>query len=717
MKKQISGIVLALCMMVCFVPAVVLAATPANETADFTDADGGVAAIQLLNSAKTGVEDSTWDNNTKTLTLKGIDFTTTATAAVKLPDGATIILADGTENRITGGDAAVAQTGKENNKAYVYGIYAVGELTIQGETQGTGRLFVNSGKITNSGNAWTYSTALYACGSITLKSGEVTLQGGEVSGITDFVFSYGMQLAENANLSVTGGMLTGIGGVSYAAGDPNNVYKARSAGICSDGGSVSVSGSGRLTAQTVQDMIDDAIISNGLYITNGSLSVTDSAIVSVTAGTDAIRIMYGNLILSGGKISVSSNQRWVLSVEGNELVSSADANIKITGGELECKGGIYMSPDSIAEGKGVLSMNDGKLTATAIYGPNNIDISGGEVTSGSINANDVEIKSGSLTVREPVKLSSGTGELYASHGIYCNNLYVSGGTLDVAWDWGEYTPMVLPVDIYLGYCQPLIRENSGTVTISGGTVILDTGCAGNTVLKVQTLNLAEGITGTGYTNVNGSDTYIQKDDTTPVKFVVNQADYSKVDEAIARVSTLNKDEYKNFSAVQAAIEAVVRGKSSAGQAEVDAMAKAIEDAIAALEYKDADYSKVDEAIARAGALNKDEYKDFSAVQAAMDAVVRGKNITGQAEVDAMAKAIEDAIAALERKPVNNEPKTEPETESEPEDEMEDEPETGNEAPLTGDNSNPILWIEILFISAGAVISTILVSRRKQGDRN
>ena len=63
------------------------------------------------------------------------------------------------------------------------------------------------------------------------------------------------------------------------------------------------------------------------------------------------------------------------------------------------------------------------------------------------------------------------------------------------------------------------------------------------------------------------------------------------------------------------------------------MAKAIGDAIAALEYKDADYSKVDAAIAKAEALNKNEYKDFTKVEEAVNAVVRGKNITEQAEVD------------------------------------------------------------------------------------
>ena len=79
--------------------------------------------------------------------------------------------------------------------------------------------------------------------------------------------------------------------------------------------------------------------------------------------------------------------------------------------------------------------------------------------------------------------------------------------------------------------------------------------------------------------------------------------------------------------MEAAVNAVVRDKNITEQSEVDAMAKAIEDAIAALQYKDADYTKVDAAIAKANALKKDDYKDFSGVEAAVNAVVRDKNIT------------------------------------------------------------------------------------------
>ena len=70
----------------------------------------------------------------------------------------------------------------------------------------------------------------------------------------------------------------------------------------------------------------------------------------------------------------------------------------------------------------------------------------------------------------------------------------------------------------------------------------------------------------------------------------------------------------------------------------------------AMAYLPADYAKVDEAIAKANALNKDAYTNFTAVETAINAVVRDKNITEQDEVDAMAKAIEDAMAALVKKP-------------------------------------------------------------------
>ena len=173
------------------------------------------------------------------------------------------------------------------------------------------------------------------------------------------------------------------------------------------------------------------------------------------------------------------------------------------------------------------------------------------------------------------------------------------------------------------------------------------------------------------------------------------ADYTKVDAAIAKANALDKDNYRDLSAVEAAVNAVARNKNITEQSGVDAMAKAIEDAITGLQYKDADYTNVDEAIAKANALNKNDYKDFSAVEAAVKAVVRGKNITEQSGVDKMAKTIEDAIAALEKKPASTKLGT------------------SDKNPQTGDTSNLALWIALLFVSGGVAIGTTVVSRKKK----
>ena len=194
------------------------------------------------------------------------------------------------------------------------------------------------------------------------------------------------------------------------------------------------------------------------------------------------------------------------------------------------------------------------------------------------------------------------------------------------------------------------------------------------------------------------------------KFKDSPADYSAVDAAIAKANALNKDNYKDFSVVEAAVNAVARGKNITQQAEVDAMAKAIEDAIAALQYKDADYTKVDAAIAKANALNKDNYKDFSAVEAAVNAVVRGKNITQQSEVDAMAKAIEDALTALQYKDTGKTTPA-PAATSTPAPAATATPQYT--VPKTGDTSNPALLVVLMLVSGSAVIGMAVVGSKKK----
>ena len=207
------------------------------------------------------------------------------------------------------------------------------------------------------------------------------------------------------------------------------------------------------------------------------------------------------------------------------------------------------------------------------------------------------------------------------------------------------------------------------------------------------------------------------------------ADYTKVDAAIAKANVLNKDNYKDLTAVETAVNAVVRDKNITDQSEVDAMAQAIEDAIAALQYKDADYTKVDAAIAKANALNKGNYKDFTGVEAAVNAVTRGKNITEQTEVDTMAKAIEDAITALQYKDADKTTPV-PAATATPAPVATATPAPAATAtpapaatptpqytiPQTGDTSNTALLVVLMLVSGSAAIGTAVVGSKKKHNR-
>ena len=154
--------------------------------------------------------------------------------------------------------------------------------------------------------------------------------------------------------------------------------------------------------------------------------------------------------------------------------------------------------------------------------------------------------------------------------------------------------------------------------------------------------------------LNNGDTtngWIYKDGQTPL-CGAEPADYSAVDAALkkmpADLTVLYTDE--TVAALNTAKANVVKGKVIAKQSEVDAWATAIEDAVAALKYKSADYTKVDAALAKVPS-DVNGYTDASvaALNAAIAAVDRTKNITEQTAVDAMATAIENAIAGLTRK--------------------------------------------------------------------
>ncbi len=179
------------------------------------------------------------------------------------------------------------------------------------------------------------------------------------------------------------------------------------------------------------------------------------------------------------------------------------------------------------------------------------------------------------------------------------------------------------------------------------------------------------------------------------------ADYTKVDEALATVPqdlSIYTDE--SAKAVEDAVAAVKRGYKVDKQDEVDKMAADIEAAIEALDLRDADYSKVDAALATVPedlSIYTDE--TAKAVKDAVAAVKRGYKADQQAEVDKMAADIEAAVKALVKKPaLKPEPEQKPTTKP------------SGALPQTGD---PAMVATVLCASAGALGVGITLRRRNK----
>ena len=199
-------------------------------------------------------------------------------------------------------------------------------------------------------------------------------------------------------------------------------------------------------------------------------------------------------------------------------------------------------------------------------------------------------------------------------------------------------------DIYVG------SGNTKNAVISGGDITL----GGNIGIFLYDCEKCEIKGGTFHTDECEKPFAVHRDSSAVFEYA--KADYTELDKAEETAKALNKDNYVDFTAVEKALEAIDRTKNLTQQSDVDKMAKDINDAVEALVYKDADYTEVDKAEKAAKALNKDDYEDFSAVEKALAAIDRTKNITEQADVDAMAKAINDAVANLVKKtPASSQP--------------------------------------------------------------
>ena len=133
--------------------------------------------------------------------------------------------------------------------------------------------------------------------------------------------------------------------------------------------------------------------------------------------------------------------------------------------------------------------------------------------------------------------------------------------------------------------------------------------------------------------------------------VLKPADYSRVNEQINTVPEhLEYYTDETVNALNKILNGIDYGLDITKQEVVNSYAEQLQNAISALEYKPADYTEYDKAVAKAKGLDKEKYVDFSQVEKELAVDVGGINITQQEEVDLQTKAILAAIDALEEKP-------------------------------------------------------------------
>ena len=495
----------------------------------------------------------------------------------------------------------------------------------------------------------------------------------------------GMGIAPNYSNSVE---ITGDGTLVINVNGEN--YDGISSGAdvkISDKARVIINSEGGLGIAGRMVEIDGATVdSTGLYagIDAHRLKIVNGADVTLKATQDGRNGAYiwkdqegngGDIELAASKVKATSYYPALF----------AEGNLTVNGGEVSCTstadGAIWTKGNILIKG-GAKVTTDGKFP---MGGNGTFIVEEAEIDAKNTNENNIP------AIFDECVPAIADGY----HLNYAKAVDSEGTEIDLLSSGTQYfalyknvhfiTKAVYPVSFVVtpdGLTNVVVKVNGQEVT---GSVSLE---AGTYPVEVTADNCK------AYTG-NITITADAATHTQTIAMTYLPADYTKVDEAIAKANALNTDEYKDFTAVEAAVNAVVRDKNITEQSEVDAMAKAIEDAIAALQYKGADYTKVDAAIAKANALNKNDYKDFTGVEAAVKAVVRDKNITEQSEVDKMAKAIEDAIAALEKKTASTKPRT------------------SDKSPQTGDTSSLALWIALLFASGSAVTVTTVYGRKKK----
>lgn len=477
------------------------------------------------------------ETSTATVILKGQNSMTTRSSGI-YTNGNMVVKAD------AGASLKIEATGEVN------GINAWCNLTIDGGTYDVSSgypAFYSGNDLTIQGGAnvvkatATNDSAIYAANKIT-----ITGEGTSVNADAYYCAVFGK----------TGGVTISNG--AALVGHSENDHPVYTNGtLLLNGADVTLTSDyAKATALFANSEAPFNIINSKVNVTTDSTSIFSKGDISIT--NSVLDINSGaNPINALGKLSIS----------GDSTVVTASGAYPAAGGVIEISGG---------------SVTVNTTGGTAISGSNGVTISGGS----SVSASTTAAMSAIYSANGDIEFEGADTKVSASSALD-SAVFTRDGSITL--DAG-----VIEAKSAEGFAPVVARdsdEEEGTGESTSSIIIGENFATGGNIVATTVWKVDDNGNYYADTMLVPADTQLNEDERLPEEYVPEEseivveklADYSAVDAAVAKAQSLFKGDYVNFDIVERALAAVEYGLGASHQAEVDAMAKAITDAIAGLQ--------------------------------------------------------------------------------------------------------------------------------------
>ena len=298
-------------------------------------------------------------------------------------------------------------------------------------------------------------------------------------------------------------------------------------------------------------------------------NINNSKVTVTTASTSIFS--QGNINITDSVLNINSganpiNALGALSISGSGTVVTAKGAYPVAGGVIEISGG---------------SVTVNTTGGTAISGDNGVTISGGSSVSASTTAAMAAIYSENGNIE-----FEGADTKVSASSAQDSAIFTRDGSITL--DAG-----VIEAKSAKGFAPVVARDSDedGTSASASSIIIGENFATGGNIVATTVWKVDDNGNYYADTMLVPADTQLNEDGLLPEDYVPEEseivveklADYSAVDAAVAKAQSLYRGDYVNFDAVERALAAVEYGLGASHQAEVDAMAKAITDAIAELQ--------------------------------------------------------------------------------------------------------------------------------------